>query len=229
MKTFHRSMLCAAVLAASVALPAYADKDREDLAKKLVDSKTVYQELLNIPDHQVPDWLLKRAKAVVVVPHSIKGALGYGARVGYGVMSVRNEGGSWSPPCFVKLQGGSVGFQIGAESNDLVLFFMTESGARSLVESSKFTLGGKASVAAGPFGRSGEADTDAKLNAEIYTYSKTKGLFAGVSLEGARLAPDKQWNATYYGQAVTAKELLFDQKAPSVPAEAEDFRKVLPS
>jgi lipid-binding SYLF domain-containing protein len=110
----------------------------------------------------------------------------------------------------------------------LVLFFMSERGASSLMTSSKITLGGKASVAAGPFGRSGEASTDLKLDAEIYTYAKSKGLFAGLSIEGARLAADKKSNAQYYGQPVTVKQLLFEHWAPRVPEEAEAFRMALP-
>jgi len=228
MKKFGASVLCAAALAATVALPAYADKDRDDLAKKLLDAKDEYQELLNTPDHEIPEALRKGAKCICVIPHALKGALGYGAQSGSGVMSCKNEAGVWSPPSFVKITGGSVGLQIGAESSDLVLFFMNENGARSLMTSSKFTLGGKASVAAGPFGRSGEASTDLKLNAEIYTYSKSKGLFAGVSLEGAHLGADKEWNKTYYGEAVSVEDLLFNQKVSQVPAEADAFRKALP-
>jgi len=220
--------MCAAALAAALTLPAYADKDRDDLAKKLVDARNEYQELLNTADHEVPDALRKNAKCIAVIPHTLKGALGYGAQSGSGVMSCRNADGVWSPPTFVKITGGSVGFQIGAESSDLVLFFMNENGARSLMTGSKFTLGGKASVAAGPYGRSGEAGTDLKLNAEIYTYSKSKGLFAGVSLEGAHVAADKEWNATYYGEKVSVEDLLFNQKVSQVPPEADAFRKSLP-
>jgi lipid-binding SYLF domain-containing protein len=143
-------------------------------------------------------------------------------------MSCRNAEGKWSPPSFVGITGGSWGLQIGAESSDLVVFFMTERGARSLMTSSRITLGAKASVAAGPFGRSGEASTDLKLNAEIYTYAKSKGLFAGLSIEGARLAADQKSNAQYYGQPVSIKQLLFEHKAPRVPEEAETFRRALP-
>src|SRR4029079_5687232 len=112
--------------------------------------------------------------------------------------------------------------------SDLVLFFMSERGARSLMTTSKITMGGEASVAAGPFGRSGEASTDLKLNAEIYSYAKSKGLFAGLSLAGARLGADNQSNEHYYGERVTVRQLLFEHDAPKVPVEAETFRKVLP-
>lgn len=208
--------------------PARAGNDAKDLAEKLMDSKAVFQELLATPDRSVPQELLEDCKCIVVIPGMIKGALGFGARFGKGIMTCRNEHGAWSPPSFMSLKGGSWGLQIGGEKTDLVLFFMNERGARSLVTSSKFTLGGKASVAAGPLGRSGEASTDLKLNAEIYSYAKSKGLFAGLSLEGARLAPNTKANAEYYGREVTAKALLFDHQAPRLPAEAKEFLSALP-
>jgi lipid-binding SYLF domain-containing protein len=217
-----------AVLAcAGFALPALADKDVEDLNQKLADAKAVYSELLATPDHSVPEALLKDCHCIAVIPHAMKGALGYGARFGSGVMSCRTASG-WSAPSFIKLSGGSVGLQIGGESSDLVLFFMNERGTRSLLTGSKVTLGGKASVAAGPFGRSGEASTDLKLNAEIYSYAKSKGLFAGVSFEGARLAAANEWNTKYYGPGTTVKKLLFEPAASGIPSAAEDFRRTLP-
>jgi len=222
------SAVLAAALSAGLVLPASADKKAGELSQKLVDAKAVYAELLSTPDHAVPEALLKNAKCIAVIPHAVKGALGYGARFGSGVMSCRNEQAQWSPPTFIRLSGGSVGLQIGAESSDLVLFFMSERGARSLLTGSKFTLGGKASVAAGPYGRSGEASTDLKLDAEIYTYAKSKGLFAGLSIEGARLAADNEANVTFYGPGVTMKKLLFEHAVTNVPAAAEDFRRTLP-
>jgi lipid-binding SYLF domain-containing protein len=143
-------------------------------------------------------------------------------------MSCRNAEGNWSPPSFVDITGGSWGLQIGGESSDLVLFFMSERGARSLMTSSMITLGGQASVAAGPFGRSGEASTDLKLNAEIYTYAKSKGLFAGLSIAGARLAEDKKSNAQFYGRPVSVKQLLFDRRAPRTPEAGKAFVAALP-
>ena len=129
----------------------------------------------------------------------------------------------------MNISGGSVGLQLGAESTDLALFFMTDRGARSLVNGSRFTLGGKASVAAGPFGRSGEASTNLELKSEIYSYSRSKGLFAGVSLEGARLAPNHQDITDYYGRGVTYKQLLFGNRMSALPAEAGAFRTALPN
>jgi lipid-binding SYLF domain-containing protein len=220
--------LVAVVATLGLASPVLAADTDTKLGQKLTDATAVYHELLSSPDRGVPEALLKDCKCIAVIPHVIKGALVYGARFGTGVMSCRNEHGTWSPPSFVRLYGGSWGLQIGGESSDLVLFFTSGRGARSLMTSSQITLGGQASVAAGPFGRSGEASTDLKLNAEIYTYAKSKGLFAGLSLAGARLSADKKSNALYYGRPVTVKQLLFEHKAPRGPEEAEAFRKALP-
>jgi lipid-binding SYLF domain-containing protein len=213
-------------MAASTAVAA-PDPGVAKLDERLRLSTEVYQELLTSPDRSVPEALRDACRCIAVIPHAVKGAFGYGARYGQGVISCRNAEGAWSPPSFLKLAGGSVGFQIGAESSDVVLFFMTDRSARSLLES-KFTLGGKASVAAGPVGRSAEASTDLRLDAEIYSYAKSKGLFAGISLEGARLAPDAKLNQTFYGAPVTASALLFDHEAPRVPESARRFLDVLP-
>ena len=223
----HGGWTAMTVLAALLAAPVLADKDVADLSEKLVQAKNVYSELLAVPDRAVPEALLKDCQCIAVIPHAMKGALGYGARFGSGAMSCRTESG-WSAPSFVKLSGGSFGLQVGAESSDLVLFFMNQEGAKSLLTGSKVTLGGKASVAAGPFGRSGEASTDLKLNAEIYSYAKSKGLFAGLSFEGARLAAENDWNTKYYGPGASVKKLLFQPTASTLPTPADDFRRTLP-
>jgi lipid-binding SYLF domain-containing protein len=196
-------------------------------AQKLTDARDVYQELLSASDRSVPQSLRDGCRCVAVIPHVLKGAIGIGGRYGKGAMSCRDTSGRWSAPSFLKLAGGSFGFQLGGESTDLVLFFMTERGARSLVDS-KFTLGAAAGVAAGPVGRSGEASTDVALKAEIYSYAKSKGAFAGLSLEGSRLAPDDSANKAYYGTDVTAKKLLFEGASVSSKKEAEAFVRVLP-
>jgi lipid-binding SYLF domain-containing protein len=200
--------------------------EKED--QKVRDAKSVYQELLSSPDREVPQTLLRDCRCIAVIPRVIKGAFGYGARYGQGVITCRNAGGAWSPLAFLKLTGGSLGFQIGAQATDVVLFFMTEHGARSLLQS-KFTLGGTASVAAGPAGRTAEASTDVKLDAEIYSYAKSKGLFAGIALEGARLAPDPKAIQSYYGEAVSPEAILFEHKAPKFPESARAFLAVLPA
>ena len=224
-KLAHSMRIAAVVAATCLASAAHATTR---LDQKLIDARSVYRELLSSPDRSVPEALRRRCTCIAVIPHVIKGALGYGARYGQGVMSCRDDHGKWSPPSFISLAGGSVGFQIGAESTDLVLFFMSERGARSLLTSSKITLGGDVSLAAGPVGRSGEASTDLKLSAEIYSYAKSKGLFAGASIEGARLAANQRANAEYYGRRVSVKQLLLEHRAPKVPGAAEDFRRALP-
>ena len=221
---------CAVVLIAWLwvpSIPALAAAADEKLDRKVRAAREVYQELLRVPDRSVPEALLRNCKCIAVIPHALKGAIGYGARFGRGIICCRGGGGSWSAVSFLRLTGGSVGFQIGAEASDHVLFFMTERGARSLLQS-KFTLGGTVSVAAGPVGRSAEAGTDIKLDAEIYSYAKSKGLFAGISLEGARLAPDRRANQRYYGAPVDAQAILFGHQARAMPASGREFVSALP-
>ncbi len=223
-------ILTLAAMAAIIGAPsiAGAKDDQVKYSDRLTEAKDVFSELMSGKDRSVPQELMENAKCVVVIPDMLKGALGFGARWGSGVMSCRDGQGGWTAPIFVSLKGGSWGFQIGAEKTDLVLFFMTERGARSLTKS-KFTLGGKASVAAGPLGRSGEAATDLHLNAEIYSYAKSKGLFAGISLEGSSLTVSKKANETYYGKPVSPEAVLFGHHSPDMPPEAKAFVAALPS
>lgn len=227
-RPWGRAVLAAAIAVIGLASSALGAEPGSKLAQKLTDAAAVYRELLSTPDRGVPESLLGDCQCIAVLPQVIKGAFVYGGRSGTGVMSCRDTTGKWSPVSFVRITGGSWGLQFGAESSDLVLFFMTERGARSLMTDSRITLGGKASVAAGPFGRSGEASTDLKLNAEIYTYAKSKGLFAGLSVEGARLAADEKSNAAFYGEPVTVQKLLFEHAAPAHPEAADVFIKALP-
>lgn len=211
-------------LAATVSLAQEGGKKPTKEEERLEESRAVYQELAA---SEVPKQLQEKCKCVAVIPGVVKGALGFGGRHGKGVLSCRDTSGTWSPPIFLTLSGGSFGLQIGVEKADVVLFFMNEKGARSLVES-KFTLSGKAGVAAGPVGRTGEAATDIKLNAEIYSYAKSKGLFAGISLEGSRLAPDNDALERFYGKSARPDQVLFQQKAPSRPPAIQPFLRALP-
>jgi lipid-binding SYLF domain-containing protein len=195
--------------------------------RKVDTALQVYRELIDLPEKKVPRSLLDDARCVAVIPNVIKGAFVWGGRHGRGIMSCRDQAGQWSPLIFVKLSGGSFGFQIGGASADLVLFFMTERGAKSLIKS-KFVLGGDGAVAAGPLGRTAEIATDIRLSAEIYTYAKTRGIFAGISVEGARLAPDKKWIERYYGDRAWPDDILFEQQAPSSPPESARFLAALP-
>jgi lipid-binding SYLF domain-containing protein len=218
-------VLAAALMVACSVLPVFADAN--DAPKRLAEAKEVYQQLVSAPDRGVPKELLEHARAIAVFPGVLKAAMGVGARHGKGVMTVRTANG-WSAPAIVSISGGSAGFQLGAESTDLVLFFMNDRGVKSIINGSKITLGGKASVAAGPIGRSGEAATNLELKAEIYSYARSKGLFAGLSIEGARIAPDNKENGELYGAGVTAKKVLLGGGPATRPAAATDFLSVLP-
>jgi lipid-binding SYLF domain-containing protein len=214
-----------------IVAPVYADestqKPKDKEAERLEDARQVFLELRNMSDAEIPEPLLDKCKCIAVFPGVVKGALGWGGRRGKGVMTCRNAQGIWGPPIFLTLTGGSFGLQIGVEKAEVVLFFMNDRGARSLVES-KFTLGGKGSVAAGPVGRTAEAATDIKLNAEIYSYARTKGLFAGLSLEGAKLGPDKDATNRFYGKPVEPMAVLFEHKVPTNPPSAQKFLAALP-
>ena len=229
MKILSRIGVCIAMLAVTgmVRPSLAAPPAKPELEERLRDASAVLQELLAAPDRGVPEALQRDCKCIAVIPHVVKGAFVYGVRHGAGVMTCR-DGGAWSAPAFVTLTGGSWGLQAGAESSDLVLFFMNERGARSLMTSSQVTLGGKASVAAGPLGRTGEASTDLKLNAEIYTYAKSKGLFAGVSIVGARLSADDKASRVFYGSSASVKQLLFEKHPLPASDAARRFRETLP-
>jgi len=219
-----KALAAALVIVSLGAAVAHAD---ERLAQKVRMSEEVFLELLETPDREVPEELLERARCVAVLPGVIKGAFGWGGKHGRGVLSCRNGNGSWTAPIFVRISGGSFGFQIGAQSADVVLFLMTERSIKSLLKS-QFTLGGDVTVAAGPLGRSAEAATDARFRAEIYSYAKARGLFAGISVEGARLAPHKKSMVRYYGAPMRARELLLENKMPDLPDEARSFLEALP-
>lgn len=217
--------LVVAILGAlAVSGPASADAR---LAQKMRTSEEVLGELLATPDHEVPDELLKRARCIAVLPGVVKGAFGWGGKHGRGVLACRDAGEGWSAPVFVRISGGSFGFQIGVQAADVVLFLMSERSVKSLLRS-QFTLGGDVSVAAGPLGRSAEASTDARLKAEIYSYAKSRGLFAGISVEGSRLAPHEKSNTRYYGRPLDARAVLVDHEMPELPSEARSFLAALP-
>jgi lipid-binding SYLF domain-containing protein len=184
---------------------------------------TVLQEIQAIPETCIPPQLFHDAYGIAIIPGLIKAGFIVGARYGRGVLAA-NRGGNWSAPVFVQLGGGSVGFQIGAESTDIILVFKTE---RSLqyFRDGKFTLGADAAVAAGPVGRHAEAATDLEMQAEIYAYSRSRGLFGGVAIEGAALSVVNEANTAFYGREVSADEILAGRV--NVPPEAAVFRGLL--
>jgi len=186
-------------------------------AKKVRESAEVMKKIMKIPEKGIPPVLLRDAKAIAIIPGVIKGAFVVGGRHGTGVLSVRNEANRWSDPVFVSITGGSVGWQVGGSSTDLVLVFKTLKDVEKLLQG-KFTLGADAAVAAGPVGRKASAATDVKLQSGILSYSRSRGLFAGVSLEGAALLVDADANAAYYGKSdLAATDILAGKGGKQTP------------
>ncbi len=181
------------------------DKDAAERAQKAAD---VLQDLTAASDKRIPNEILERAEAIAVIPHMIKGAFGIGGRFGKGLVAERTDAGRWSAPAFIEIGGGSFGAQLGVEATDLVLVF-TDRKALDLLEGGRdLKLGADASIAAGPIGRSGEAGVNANLKSAIYAYSRAKGLFAGIALDGAVLNMDKSMNQKVYGSSVDSKQIL---------------------
>ena len=203
-------VIAASVLLGTTALMA------EKAQERLNTSATVFSEIMGTPDKGIPQDLLSKAHCIVIVPDLKKAAFVVGGQYGRGFATCRNTSGNgWGAPAAVRIEGGSVGFQIGGSSTDLVMLVMNRKGMDKLV-GDKFTLGADASVAAGPVGRTANASTDVKMDAEILAWSRSKGLFAGISLNGATLRPDKDENIELYGSAVTNKEILMGgMKAPA--------------
>jgi lipid-binding SYLF domain-containing protein len=213
MKKYLVAATCLALVAGAV----FAKKLNNE-QKRLEECGVVMQEVLNVPDN-IPQELLEKAECVIVIPSLKKLAFGVGASYGRGAMVCRQGEkfrGPWGAPAMYALEGGSVGFQIGGEATDLILLVMNDRGMESIL-SSKVKLGADASVAAGPKGRDASADTDAWMRAEILSYSRSRGLFAGVSLEGSTLRPDDDASADVYGHPIKAKDIVRSQKM-GVPA-----------
>ena len=207
----------------SVARAANGDKDED----RLKDCGTVLKEILDIPD-DMPQGLLDKADCVVVYPSVLKAAFVVGGSYGRGAMTCRkgdNFKGSWGAPTMMALEGGSFGFQIGGQATDFVLLVMNEGGARGIL-SGKVKLGGDASVAAGPVGRNASAETDVTLRSEILSYSRSRGLFAGISLEGSTIRPDNKANEQIYGKKLEASQIVLSDQV-SVPAAGEQLVSTL--
>jgi lipid-binding SYLF domain-containing protein len=211
---------CAAVAIADFAAAA----SRQDA--RLLQATEVLNELQASPDQNVPQWLLERAYAVAIVPDVIKVGLGIGGRRGSGVLVIRRDNGHWSNPVFVNLTGGSFGFQIGVQSTDVMLVFTSRASVEGLV-GGKVTLGADASVAAGPVGRSTSAATDVGLTAQVYSYSRAQGLFAGVALEGSAITISHSANAAYYGRPGVLASEIVASTAPVPPDTAQQFTTTL--
>jgi len=202
-----------------------SDQSKDD--DRLRNCGTVLKEILDVPDN-IPHDLLDKADCVVVFPSVVKAAFIVGASYGRGAMSCRRGQefrGPWSAPTMMALEGGSFGLQIGGDATDFVLLVMNESGARGIL-ASKVKLGGDAAVAAGPVGRDASAESDASLRAEILSYSRSRGLFAGVSLEGSTIRPDNGDNRRVYGKNIPARDIVLSGKV-AVPPAAEQFISTL--
>ena len=215
MKFFHLLSVFAVSMVLATSLVSADTKDEEE---RLDNCSRVLKEIFNIPD-SIPQDLLDKAECLVAIPSVKKFALGFGGSYGKGAMVCRSGEhfkGPWGPPAMYRLEGASIGFQLGGSATDFVLLVMNEKGAGSLL-SSKIKLGADAIVAAGPKGRASEASTDAYMGAEILSYSRSKGLFAGVSLKGSTLRQDNGANEDLYGRIISAREIVLEQKV-SVPS-----------
>lgn len=213
----------AAVLACNMYLSQALASDE---AKKVEEAVSVVKEIMAIPEKGVPPTLLSESYAVAVIPGVIKLGFIIGGRHGSGVLLVRGKDGKWSSPLFVSITGGSIGWQIGAQSTDVLLVFKSRKGVEG-IKKGKFTLGADAAVAAGPMGRSVEAATDVKLKAEIYSYSRSRGLFAGVSLAGAALQIDDDANASFYGKEGIRADDILSGKVGSASPDVMMLQKLL--
>lgn len=218
-----RQITITILTSAIIAVPAFAASKEE---KRVADATDVIDQLLRIPEQSIPPALLSRAYGVAVVPHVIKIGFGLGARRGKGILVVRQDDGSWSNPAFITLTGGSFGFQIGAQSTDIILVFKTRKGVDGIA-SGKLTLGADASIAAGPVGRHTGVSTDITFKSEVYSYSRSRGLFAGVALEGAGVSMDRSANAAFYGSAKITPEQIFASSGNAAPQVASQFVQVL--
>jgi len=195
------------ILVSTLAIAPLLAKDNEP-AKRLDEAAAVFSEVMAAPDKGIPQELLENAHCIVIVPDLKTGAFIVGGKYGKGYMSCRNKRGpGWSAPATVRIEGGSVGFQIGGSSTDLIMLVMNERGADKLLES-KFTLGAEGSVAGGPVGRTATAQTDAQMHADILSWSRSQGLFAGISLQGATLRQDLDDNATLYGKKLENRDIV---------------------
>lgn len=225
MRRMLTAMVAIVLIGSTVRVCAADTRDTEE--KRLRNSGRVLGEIMNIPDN-IPRDLLDRARCVVVIPSVLKAAFGVGGSYGRGAMVCRTGPdfrGPWGAPLMMVLEGGSFGFQIGGQATDFVLLIMNDRGAHSLLHS-KVKLGADATAAAGPVGRAAEADTDAYMRAEILTYSRARGLFAGISLEGATLHPDHDGNKALYGHGLSPEDIVFRHPV-TVPAAADQLVSLL--
>jgi lipid-binding SYLF domain-containing protein len=210
-----------AFMSTGAVVPAFADE-----TKRVADATAVIKELEAMPEMKIPPALFKEAAGIAIVPGVMKGGIIVAGRFGTGILVEREKSGTWSPPVFISLGGGSLGMQIGAESTDFIMVFKTRRSLEGM-KTGKFTIGVDASVAAGPVGRTVEAATDALMKAEILSYSRTRGLFAGASMEGAVLHIDPDANAAFYKQKKVATADILSGKVTTDSKEVAQLHEIL--
>lgn len=206
-----------------VALPANAATREE---KRVADATLALDQLMSIPEQAIPPRLLSRAYAVAVIPDVLKIGFGLAARRGKGILVVRQDDNSWSNPAFITLTGGSIGWQAGAQSTDVVLIFRNRSGVERIANG-KLTLGADASIAAGPVGRQASAATDIRFQAEVVSYSRNRGLFAGIAFDGSGVTMDRQANVLFYSDTSMSPERIFESSPNIAPPVANTFVQML--
>lgn len=193
---------------------------------RLLEATQMLEDTQAMPDQQVPEWLMRRAQGIAIMPNVIKGALVFGGRGGKGVLIVRDAQGRWSNPAFITLAGGSWGFQAGVQASDVILVFTTRRSVEG-ISGGKVTLGADASVAVGPVGRQVSGATDFALDAEVYSYSRSKGLFGGIAIDGTVITIDHKANARYYDREGLLASDIFSDRAPAAPAGAQRLLSAL--
>ncbi|HLG13337.1 MAG TPA: lipid-binding SYLF domain-containing protein [Blastocatellia bacterium] len=213
------------IIAAPLTLAAPPGSRRDDAVKRLGRAGEVFTEIMAAPDAGIPEDLLDKSECIAIVPGITKGGFVVGARYGKGVVMCRKKDRSWTAPAFITVSGGSVGLQIGLQKVDLVMVIMNRHGMEQLI-GDEFTIGADASAAAGPVGRQTSAETNIRLDAEILTYSRAKGLFAGVTLNGAVVKQDRDDNRAFYGKEMDAKTILIEGTVP-IPEEAKSLAAAL--
>ncbi len=225
-KTKRSFILAGFAALLTISVPGAAVKEEEPGADRVAKAVQVLREMIDLPEEGLPSRILENCHGIAVIPGVIKAAYGFGGQYGRGLVVIRNEDGTWGNPAFISLIGGSLGWQIGVQKADIVLVFKT---AKSIdnIATGKVTLGADLSVAAGPVGRSAEASTDLDMEAEIYSYSRSKGLFAGISIKGASIQIDKDANKAFYEDSdLTAHDILYDRTVQAPPV-VEDLKKAL--
>src|SRR6516164_7694395 len=222
LKSFLRIGLWTLVAAVALANSATAQSHEQAAeTERAAEATHVLTEIMGIPESSIPEQLMARAHGIAIIPHVVKGAFGIGGQWGKGLMSQRHENGEWSPPSFIEIGGGSFGLQLGVQATDLVLIFTDEDGLKGLLKG-KLKLGADASATAGPVGRKAEVGTDVLLRSAVFAYSRSKGLFAGISLDGSVIGMDDNANRKIYGTDVTGEDILLG-KAVRTNSVVESF------